>query len=173
MGSITLITGGARSGKSSHALRLARESGASRNFFIATAEPLDDEMAERIARHRTSRGADFETIEAPIEIAVALDSIAGRADIAIVDCLTLWISNLMRTHHDVEAFAARSRALCDAMRRAPFDSIVVSGEVGSGVVPDNANAREFRDYLGWTNQTIAAAADSVILMVAGIAMNLK
>jgi adenosylcobinamide kinase/adenosylcobinamide-phosphate guanylyltransferase len=172
MGQITLITGGARSGKSRHALDLARAAG-SRRFFIATGEPLDPEMAARIAHHRTSRGADFETIDAPTDVAAALDSVGARADVAVIDCLTLWISNLMRTERDIESVGRVTNDLVAAMTRATFESIVVTGEVGSGIVPDNAEARAFRDYLGWANQTIAIAANRVILMVAGIAMRVK
>ena len=93
MGTVTLITGGARSGKSAHALALAQQAAGTRRFFIATAEALDDEMRERIAHHRTNRSADFATIEEPIAIAAALSKLASRADIVVVDCLTLWISN--------------------------------------------------------------------------------
>jgi adenosylcobinamide kinase/adenosylcobinamide-phosphate guanylyltransferase len=173
MGTVTLITGGARSGKSAHALALAQDAPGARRFFIATAEALDDEMRERIAHHRTNRSADFTTIENPIAIDAALSKLAGRADIVIVDCLTLWISNLLMTRRSDEDILAEGRGLAAAMAGAPFASIVVTDEVGAGIVPENAMARRFRDLLGWTNQEIAQTAERVTLMVAGYPMRVK
>jgi adenosylcobinamide kinase/adenosylcobinamide-phosphate guanylyltransferase len=173
MGTVTLITGGARSGKSAHALALAQDAPGARRFFIATAEALDDEMRERIAHHRTNRSADFTTIENPIAIDAALSKLAGRADIVVVDCLTLWISNLLMTRRNDEDILTEARGLAAAMAGAPFASIVVTDEVGAGIVPENAMARRFRDLLGWTNQEIARTAERVTLMVAGYPMRVK
>jgi adenosylcobinamide kinase / adenosylcobinamide-phosphate guanylyltransferase len=186
MGKVTLITGGARSGKSAHALKLARGGsapGAARRFFIATAQPTDVEMEARITHHKEARGADFETIEEPLHLADAVKSLAGRADVVVLDCLTLWVSNMMEAHgmgdldaipaHNVGIFLVEARALADALRAAAFDTIVVTGEVGAGIVPDNLIARQFRDLLGWTNQKIAEAADEVLLMVAGYPVRAK
>jgi adenosylcobinamide kinase/adenosylcobinamide-phosphate guanylyltransferase len=186
MGKITLITGGARSGKSSHALKLARTRSApnaSRRFFIATGQPTDLEMEARIAHHKQARGADFVTIEEPVNLADAVKALGGRADVVVIDCLTLWVSNLMEAHgmgdlnlipaHNLGLFLAEANGLADALRAVEFDSIVVSGEVGAGIVPDNPLARQFRDLLGWTNQKIAEVADEVLLMVAGYPIRAK
>ncbi|HEY1269560.1 MAG TPA: bifunctional adenosylcobinamide kinase/adenosylcobinamide-phosphate guanylyltransferase [Candidatus Binatia bacterium] len=167
---IILITGGARSGKSRYAEQRARETGA-RLLYVATAEAGDDEMARRIAAHRARRGAEWTTIESPIEIARALRE--GRGfDAAVIDCVTLWLSNLMarggegRTEHAVEEFIAAARGF-----DAPL--FIVTNELGSGIVPDNAVARSFRDLAGWTNQRLAASADEVVLMVAGLPLLVK
>ena len=173
MGTVTLITGGARSGKSAHALALAQQAAGTRRFFIATAEALDDEMRERIAHHRTNRSADFATIEEPIAIGAALSKLASRADIVVVDCLTLWISNLLMTRCGDEEILDEARELAVTMTGAPFASIVVTDEVGAGIVPENAMARRFRDLLGWTNQAIAQTAERVVLMVAGYPLRVK
>jgi adenosylcobinamide kinase / adenosylcobinamide-phosphate guanylyltransferase len=173
MGTITLITGGARSGKSTQALKLAHEY--RRKFFVATGQALDDEMAARIEKHRATRPAEFQTVEEPIEIVTALERLNGKADVAIVDCLTLWISNLiMGGRMDDQAILAEADRLATALKRAAFASIVVTDEVGAGIVPtDHAESRQFRDLLGWTNQKIAAAADDVLLMVAGYPVKVK
>jgi adenosylcobinamide kinase / adenosylcobinamide-phosphate guanylyltransferase len=170
---ITLITGGARSGKSSRALELAATAGAGRRYFIATAEALDAEMAARIEHHRRTRPTDFETLDAPIEIASAVRSIEGKAVVAVIDCLTLWVSNLMLKYASDEEILAAADGLAAALTQARFASIIVTGEVGMGIVPENASARRFRDLLGWTNQKIAATADEVILMVSGCELKLK
>jgi adenosylcobinamide kinase/adenosylcobinamide-phosphate guanylyltransferase len=151
---------------------MASASSAPRKFFIATAEPLDDEMRARIAHHRRSRSAEFETIEEPQRLAAAVESLYGHADIVVIDCLTLWISNLLGEHSD-EAILVEADAVAKVARRAPFSTIIVTDEVGWGVVPDNPIARRFRDLLGWTNQKIAQAADEVLLMAAGYPLRLK
>jgi adenosylcobinamide kinase/adenosylcobinamide-phosphate guanylyltransferase len=173
MGTVTLITGGARSGKSAHALRLAQQAPGTRRFFVATAEALDDEMRERIAHHRASRSADFVTIEEPTAIGAALLELASRADVVVVDCLTLWISNLLMAQRSDEEILAGARGLAGAMAVAPFASIVVTDEVGAGIVPENAMARRFRDLLGWANQAVAQTAERVVLMVAGYPVRVK
>jgi adenosylcobinamide kinase/adenosylcobinamide-phosphate guanylyltransferase len=169
---LTLITGGCRSGKSTHAVTIASVAPAPRKFFIATAEALDDEMRMRIAHHRRSRPAEFQTIEEPQKLNAALISLRGRADTVVIDCLTLWISNLLREHSD-EAILAEADALAGILTQAPFSTIVVTDEVGWGIVPDNPVARRFRDLLGWANQKIARAADEVLLMAAGHPLRLK
>jgi adenosylcobinamide kinase / adenosylcobinamide-phosphate guanylyltransferase len=142
-------------------------------FFIATGEALDDEMRVRIAHHRALRPSEFTTIEQPREIERALHEIDKEADIAVIDCLTLWISNLMGAGADDRLILDRADALARTLSEVPFNTIVVTDEVGAGIVPDNPVARRFRDLLGWTNQKVAAAADRVILMVSGIAMRVK
>jgi adenosylcobinamide kinase/adenosylcobinamide-phosphate guanylyltransferase len=174
MGHLTLITGGSRSGKSAYALTLAEaDSALTRRYFIATAEALDEEMEARIAHHRKSRSASFVTVEAPTDLCAAIAQLTQSADIAVIDCITLWISNLLSREYLDEAIFAEAVALATAFKQAPFRTIVVSGEVGSGIVPDNPLARRFRDLLGWTNQTIARAADELILMTAGHPLHLK
>jgi adenosylcobinamide kinase/adenosylcobinamide-phosphate guanylyltransferase len=173
MGTITLITGGARSGKSMQALKLALPY--QRKFFIATGEALDDEMAARIEFHRTTRPPDFQTVEEPVNVVGAIERLRDSADLVVLDCLTLWMSNLMmRLAMNDTAILAEADKLADALKNASFASIVVTDEVGAGIVPtDHAESRRFRDLLGWTNQKIAAAADDVILMVAGYPMKVK
>ena len=173
MGMITLITGGARSGKSTQALKLAYPY--PRKLFVATGQSLDDEMKARIEMHRATRPPEFQTIEEPIEIAEVIERIGRKADLIIVDCLTLWISNLMLGgKKDDKSILREADALGVALKRATCASIVVTDEVGAGIVPtDHAESRRFRDLLGWTNQKIAAVADEVILMVAGYSVKVK
>jgi adenosylcobinamide kinase/adenosylcobinamide-phosphate guanylyltransferase len=173
MGTLTLITGGARSGKSSHAIALAMKDSGSRRFFVATGEALDDEMAARIARHRAERPAGFTTIEVPLDVCGALESLASRGDVVVLDCLTLWLSNLMNRGDDDAAILAAADRLAATVARAGLDVIVVTDEVGWGIVPVNPMARRFRDLLGWTNQKIGRVADAVILMAAGYPLKLK
>jgi adenosylcobinamide kinase/adenosylcobinamide-phosphate guanylyltransferase len=162
----TLILGGARSGKSAHALRLA-EVGGRRPVMIATAQALDAEMAERIARHRAERGARWRTLEAPLDLSAAIAAI-GAEEIAVIDCLTLWVSNLMLAERDIARETAR---LLEAMRGKEL--LLVANEVGLGIVPDNALARRFRDEAGRVNQRVAAAADHVVFIAAGLPLTLK
>ena len=137
--------------------------------YVATAEPFDAEMAARIAEHRSRRGGQWQTIEAPLDLAGAIASAPASATV-LVDCLTLWLNNLMFNNRDIDAEAQRLEAAL-AARRAP--SVLVSNEVGSGIVPDNAEARRFRDLQGRFNQRIAARADRVVLLVAGLPMVVK
>lgn len=173
MGRVTLITGGARSGKSSQALSLAAAHAKSRRAFIATAEVRDDEMRERVARHRAVRPIDFTTIEEPRELLLAVESLRGRADFVVIDCLTLWVANLLEAGATDASILRAADELSAALSRAPFETVVVTDEVGAGIVPGNPAARRFRDLLGWTNQRAAVTADVVLVMVAGIAMKLK
>ena len=163
---ITLILGGARSGKTSHALRAAEATGRGL-VMIATAEALDAEMEDRIARHRAERGPRWRTLEAPLDLTGALDQV-GAEETAVVDCLTLWVSNLMHADRDLEAEAARLLVALPGR-----DVLLVSNEVGLGIVPDNALARRFRDAAGRLNQQVAAAADRVVFVAAGLPLVLK
>ncbi len=169
---VTLILGGARSGKSAFAERLVTALPPPW-VYCATAQALDDEMRERIAHHRANRSADFATIEEPLNISAGIAELASRADIVVVDCLTLWISNLLMVNRSDEEILAAARGLAGAMAGAPFASVVVTDEVGAGIVPENAMARRFRDLLGWTNQVVAQAAERVVLMVAGYPLRVK
>lgn len=174
MGNVTLITGGVRSGKSAYAVTLAGEAPpALRRFVIATGQALDDEMRERIARHRMTRPANFETVEEPIDLSAALSALEDRAGIVVLDCLTLWISNLLGQGLSDSAILAQADSLASALKSASFSVVVVSDEVGWGIVPENQLARRFRDLLGCTNQKIAAVADAVVLMVSGCGIRLK
>ena len=164
-----LIVGGARSGKSRRALQLARETNGER-VFIATAEPSDAEMAERIARHRAERGADFKTLEAPLDLIGALEAEVSPAGVVIVDCLTLWLSNCMRQRTDVRA---RIRALAAYLAAASGPVILVSNEVGMGLVPETRLGRDFRDAQGELNREVAAVCGQVEFMVAGLPLTVK
>ena len=173
MGTIALVTGGARSGKSMYALKLALPY--QRKFFVATGQALDGEMTARIEFHRTTRPLDFQTVEEPIQVVSALAKLGDSADLVVIDCLTLWVSNLMLSNNgDDGPILAEADNLAAALKQASFASIVVTDEVGSGIVPtDHAESRRFRDLLGWTNQKIAAVADQVLLMVAGYPLRVK
>ncbi len=172
----SLILGGARSGKTRRALGLAATR--THPVYIATAEAFDDEMAERIAAHRAERGSAWTTVEAPIELAAAIDEVGrvsretGRtAETAIViDCLTLWLSNLMHAERDI---ASETESLLAAMSRSYCPVLVVSNEVGLGIVPDNAMARAFRDHQGRLNQAVASAVPVVEFVTAGLPRRLK
>ena len=160
---LTLLTGGARSGKSSTAVRLA-EATARPVVFVATAEAGDVEMEDRIARHRAQRSRDWTTIEAPRELAAAVRSAAPDA-VVIVDCLGLWVTNLLDL--DDEVIVGLAGDLSSSLAARPGDTIVVTNEVGDGIVPDNAMARRFRDLLGTVNQRVRRESDRAFLCVAG------
>jgi adenosylcobinamide kinase/adenosylcobinamide-phosphate guanylyltransferase len=168
---IILITGGARSGKSRYAEQRALEMSV-RPLYVATAEAKDEEMAQRIAKHKKRRDAQWRTIEEPLALAEALLAQRGKTDCALVDCLTLWISNLL-IRHDEKYASEKVEALIETLPQLSFHLLFVTNEVGWGIVPDNPLARKFRDLAGWTNQQMAQAADEVILMVAGMPMIVK
>lgn len=165
---VILITGGARSGKSTRAEARAR-SFPGQPVYIATAEALDGEMEERIARHRARRGTDWIEREIPFDLVPVLLATDGGGA-RLVDCLTLWLSNLMHAERDWEH---EVNALAATLPRLESPVVLVTNEVGLGIVPDNALARSFRDAAGIMNQTIAAAAGEVEFVVAGLPMKLK
>lgn len=164
---LTLVTGGARSGKSHLAEGLARQTGLPRRY-LATAQAFDAEMAERIARHRQDRGAGWDTVEAPFDLAPALA--AGAGHVTLVDCATLWLTNHLLAGHDL---AAETAALLVALQAAPGPVIVVTNEVGWGIVPDTALSRRFRDEQGRLNQRLAQAAGLVVAVLSGLPLVLK
>jgi len=164
-----LVLGGARSGKSRHAQRLA-EGWAGHHVFIATAQAFDGEMRDRIARHRGDRDSRWQTVEAPLALAEAISAADGADVVMLVDCLTLWVSNLLLGDHDIDA---ATDALVAAIDAASARIVFVSNEVGYGIVPDNALARRFRDVAGILNQRVAAVVERVDLVAAGLPMRLK
>ena len=176
---LTLITGGARSGKSAFAERLAAQG--KRVLFVATAEALDDDMARRIAAHRGSRPAEWDTLEEPRSLPEAIRRKAAGADspydTIIVDCLTIWVSNLLLLHEgnaDAEArIVEAAKKLLDVRASSDASWIVVTNEVGLGVVPSSSLGRTYRDALGRVNSLVASRADKVYLMAAGLALDLK
>lgn len=164
---LTLVIGGARSGKSRQAEALARQHGGARTY-IATAQAFDDEMRARIAQHRSDRGDDWNTLEAPLDLPAALGVVQGG--VVLVDCATLWLSNHLLAGNDL---AAQVAALRDAIQGCVASVIVVSNEVGWSVVPENTLARRFRDDQGRLNQQLAADAGLVVAVMAGLPMVLK
>jgi adenosylcobinamide kinase/adenosylcobinamide-phosphate guanylyltransferase len=166
---ITLVLGGARSGKSRYAERLI-ENAATCGTYCATAEARDAEMAERIAAHRARRGAFWRTVEAPLGLAPAIAAEATAARPLLVDCLTLWLSNVLFAGQQPEGEA---EALCRALRNASGPVVLVSNEVGMGLVPETPLGRRFRDAAGWLNQEVAALADRVVFIAAGLPLVLK
>lgn len=167
MARVTLILGGARSGKSARALAL---SGTPPHVFIATAEALDGEMAQRIRLHQAERGESWRLIEEPLELAQAIRAHAAEGTTLLVDCLTLWLSNLMHHQRDL---AAEMDALVQALAVVSCRVVLVSNEIGMGLAPMNALGRDFRDAQGRLNQRIAAVADHVEFVAAGLPLVLK
>jgi adenosylcobinamide kinase/adenosylcobinamide-phosphate guanylyltransferase len=177
MSETILVLGGARSGKSRLASQLAGESGPVTLVATAIVDPTDAELSARIARHRADRPAGWTTVEAPRDLEGVLSGLAAREGSIVIDCVTLWLSNLMlgqdgaRPLDDTEILAALARATEAA--RGPARVIWVSNEVGSGIIPLNALARRFADLQGWANQQLARACDRVDLCVAGLSVRLK
>ena len=170
---LTLVLGGVRAGKSTHAQRLA-EAG-ERVLFVATAEALDEDMSARIRTHRQSRPPDWDTLEEPLDIVAAMKPLLSRHDTVLLDCLTLWVSNLLLRAPDsaVADIPSRVHDLLQLYREQEASWIVVSNEVGLGVVPPTKLGRVYADELGRVNQMVAAAADDVVFMAAGLPLNLK
>jgi len=169
---VALVLGGVRSGKS----RWAQDFAARGRVvgFIATAEALDGEMRSRIDRHRADRPANWTTVETPIDLPGAISACGSRCDMLLVDCLTLWTANLLAAEQgDRERILAHANALCDELRRTKASVVLVSNEVGSGIVPADEMTRLYRDLLGEINQRVAAVADEVVLLVAGYPLMVK
>ena len=170
MNEIVLVGGGVRSGKSAFALELARRL-APRRAFLATAQTLDREMAERIAAHRAERGGEFTTVEEPLDLPGALAAV--KADVVVVDCLTLWLSNLVLRGDSATEVASAVERLAAALARRRFHAVLVTNEVGMGVVPESALGRLFRDVAGHAHQRLARDADRVYLAVLGCVLRLR
>ena len=170
MGALIFIGGGARSGKSRLALRLAEEAGPGR-VFIATAQAFDDEMRARISRHQDERDATWRTLEEPLAVPESLRQITG-CDVVLIDCLTLWLSNLLLTD-DPQAWARERSALLETLPALPGRVLLVSNETGLGVVPMGELTRRFVDEAGWLHQALAADCERVVFCVAGLPQVLK
>ena len=169
-GKITMVIGGERSGKSTYAEDYALEAaGDSSRYFIATAEVMDDEMSKRILRHQASRAGRFSTIEEPIELAKAIQSLPDSCEVCVVDCLTVWMGNLLR--HD--KLGDQVEELLDALLASRCDLIIVTNETGLGVVPADPASRRFVEEAGRLHQRLASLADNVIVMIAGIPVAIK
>ncbi len=172
MGNTLFIIGGARSGKSSYALELG--SGLpGRKGFIAAAEAFDEEMKERISLHQKTRPLEWETIEEPLDLGKRLQDMDRLYDVVIVDCLTLWLSNMLEREGDIERIKTAVGHLISVLKDISYKVIIVSNEVGLGIVPENKVARLFRDLGGWMNQKVASAADEVYMVTCGIPIKIK
>lgn len=169
--SVTLVLGGVRSGKSRFAQQLAMRAGSV--AFIATAQYSDLEMEAKIARHRQERPANWHTIEEPVKLPCVLKEIGNSYDLLLIDCLTLFAANLLEEESKGANLENRIDSFCHAVNETKASIVLVSNEVGSGVVPEYALGRRYRDLLGELNQRVAALADNVLLMVAGLPLVLK
>ena len=168
----SLIIGGGRSGKSSYAQDYALNvsEGTSSRAYIATAEPIDLEMKERIAAHQKDRADRFITIEEPLALAQAIHELPPSVEVCVVDCLTVWLGNLLYHKKDT---AKEIQNLMEVLKDPPCDILLVTNETGLGIIPSDAESRAFRDIAGWMNQDIAAISKNVILLVAGLPLALK
>ena len=170
MAKVYLVTGGARSGKSSYAEDLAKKlcPDGSRRCYIATAEAFDDEMKARIAAHRKRREGEFFTVESPIELGKAITESQEKSDVILVDCLTVWMGNLLHYNR-----LEQKDLLLKALENVKCDIVLVTNETGMGIVPANELSRAFRDEAGYLNQAVARIADNVVFMVCGLPMSVK
>lgn len=168
----SLIIGGGRSGKSTFAQDYALNvvDGTASRAYIATAEPIDREMKERIANHQKDRADRFITIEEPLNLVQAISDLPPSVEVCVVDCLTVWLGNLL--HYEKDA-STEIRNLISVLKNPPCDLLLVTNETGLGIIPGDAESRAFRDIAGWMNQDIAAVSKNVILLVAGLPLALK
>lgn len=173
---VTFITGGARSGKSAYAVQLAKRA-TNDVCYLATAEPIDDEMRSRIATHKAERPDSWQTIEEPLHLAGALEREAGLGSTVIVDCVTVWLGNMLDHHANASAEDLHAAVITEIDRleqvAEQLNLIAISNEVGSGIVPADSATRLYRDLLGEVNQRLAALSDFAILMVSGLPMALR
>ncbi len=172
---IHLILGGCRSGKSRHALEMAESRTGGNNVFVATCMPVDEEMQARVRRHQQERDPKWTTVEEPLDLAGVIGKYGSSygTDVILVDCLTLWISNLMASYEDDDLVMEHVRGFLSSLDAAVCPVFIVSNEVGAGIVPENAMARRFRDLAGFANQHVAKCAGLVAWMVAGIPVRIK
>ena len=170
---IILVTGGVRSGKSNYAIQRA-EAVMGERIYLATAKAIDDEMRAKISRHKQDRGSFFQTIEEPVYIAKAMDDLQSVPVVLVIDCLTVWINNLMHLFNDDEKkISAQQDLFVETLRSLESHVIIVTNEVGMGIVPDNRLSREYANKLGFFNQRIAQLSNELILMVSGIPQWIK
>lgn len=172
MGEIIFIVGGARSGKSSHAMRIAKESG-KRVAFVATCEPKDDDLKKRVALHKRSRPGSWKTFEEPEKVARLVTKIGRKFDVVLIDCLTLLTSNLFLKGSGERSIRAETSSILAAIKKNGSRAIIVSNEVGLGIHPETKLGRDFRDIAGRVNQLVAKGSDQVIFMVSGIPWRIK
>lgn len=173
MNELIFILGGCRSGKSTHALQTAEKIPGGRKIFIATCIPQDDEMKQRVAKHQKARSQSWTTVEEPLHLPEVILENSPKADVILVDCLTLWVSNLLMETSAEKKLEGKISLMIDALEKATCPIILVSNEVGTGIVPENQLARHFRDITGWLNQAVAKCASQVVWMVAGIPVTVK
>ena len=173
MNELTFVLGGCRSGKSTYALQTADRINGINKIFVATCLPQDDEMAQRVARHQKERGQRWTTIEEPLHLPEVISEHSPNADVMLIDCLTLWVSNLLMKTADEKKWEEIVSQLIDALKTAWCPLVVVSNEVGAGIVPKNRLARQYRDIIGFVNQAVAESAIKVVWMVAGIPLVVK
>ena len=166
------ITGGCRSGKSRYALDYANQH-FSKKLYLATCEALDEEMAQRIEHHKKMRGPEWQTVEEPLEIVNKIRQYENEVDVILLDCITLWLSNLLMWRRDDPEIMDEVSRLIDTVKQIPVSLIIVSNEVGMGIVPADPLSRRFRDLSGMANQKIVGVAETVIFMVSGIPFFLK
>ncbi|MGD9212954.1 MAG: bifunctional adenosylcobinamide kinase/adenosylcobinamide-phosphate guanylyltransferase [Desulfobacteraceae bacterium] len=169
----TLVIGGCRSGKSGHALELANQMGQNGKIFVATCVPQDQEMRQRVDNHIKERGNEWQTIEAPLDVAKVIIMPPTHAKVILIDCLTLWVSNLLMKDEHIENIHNKGEELATAIESSTCPVILVTNEVGLGIVPGNRLSRMFRDATGAVNQIIASTCERVIMTVAGIAVTIK
>ncbi|MCK5541148.1 MAG: bifunctional adenosylcobinamide kinase/adenosylcobinamide-phosphate guanylyltransferase [Desulfobacterales bacterium] len=169
----TLVIGGCKSGKSRYALNLANNISANRKIFVATSVPTDSEMEERVLAHKKEREESFLTIEEPVLLPEIIEEYSNKADVILIDCLTLWISNLLYKDYTKKEILEYIQKLVNSVKKTECPIILVSNEVGTGIVPENKLARVFRDIAGIANQEIAKAVKNVVWTVAGISVNIK
>ena len=167
------VIGGCRSGKSNHALELAEKMAANERIFIATCVPQDDEMRQRVAKHQQNRSQSWKTIEAPLHLPQVIMDNARAEGVVLIDCLTLWINNLLMENESAPDVENQISKLVRALQSADGTVIIVSNEVGTGIVPENKLARLYRDLVGSVNQEMARIADRVVWVVAGIPVTIK
>ena len=167
------VIGGCRSGKSNHALELAEKMATNDRIFIATCVAQDGEMRQRVAKHQQNRNQSWKTIEAPLQLPQAIMDNARTEGVVLVDCLTLWINNLLMENESAPDVENQISKLLRALQSADGTVIMVSNEVGTGIVPENKLARVYRDLVGYVNQEVARSADRVVWVVAGIPVTIK
>jgi adenosylcobinamide kinase/adenosylcobinamide-phosphate guanylyltransferase len=173
MSRVILVIGGCRSGKSGFALNTAEKIAADGRIFIATGLQLDKEMKERVLLHQTERGPDWMTIDAPVQLPAAIIKYAETGRVLLVDCITMWLSNLILDQEIAPNIGEYIEDIKASLKRAACPVILVTNEVGTGIVPENRLAREYRDLVGSVNQQLAELADQVVMVVAGIPVWIK